>query len=102
MGFVEVGEDSWFEFTAPSDGTYRFYSSNVEGDSSSLDTCAYLYKDGSELAYDDDSGDDAHFLIECSLQADNIVYLDTYDLGKNQAITYMVYAEKVETAEPIE
>ncbi len=58
------GEIMAFEFTPEEDGQYSFFSN------SDADTYGYIYdKQGSCLAFDDDSGTDSNFRVICELTA---------------------------------
>lgn len=87
---VGTNEDSWFEFTAPSDGTYRFYSTDYTGD-----PYVYVYRNGKQIGYNDDGGERWNF----SYQIDNLnkgetIYLKT--CGRSGvASSYTVHAERV-------
>lgn len=88
---VAAGGDSWFVFTAPSDGTYRFYSTGQ------YDTYVILYKDGQELGSNDDDGSGNNFYYETWLDEGDKIYLDTFRYNHgSEAITYTVYADRID------
>jgi len=96
---VEEGESKWFTFTAPSDGEYRFYSSNNSDDpkawlySGQKTSNSYEYN-GKNYYYnvqDDDGGqDNNNFAITYELEAGQKIYLETSHYGHSQAIQYTV------------
>ena len=66
---VGCGETVYKRFTAPTAGTYRFYSM---GD---WDTYGYLYdySTAKQLTYNDDDGENANFLISYTMEAGETV-----------------------------
>ena len=85
--YVAPYEQYWFGFTAPSDGTYKFYSTYDETDK--LDTYAELYtSDGKFIASNDDE-DDYNFAISKYLVAGEQVQLRTRDFGYGSGYYYV-------------
>lgn len=89
---VAQGGSEWFTFTAPSDGTYSFYSS---GNSTYI--CACLYAGGCEtyIGYDGIkyycdasdwySSEQGNFSITYEMKAGQKIYLETYGLNHRAA-----------------
>lgn len=103
-GTIELGETknveitiesdvAEFTFTPSRDMKVRFYSH----DSGSADPSAYIYKDGLQVAYNDDDANGLDFLIECELEAETEYTLEaaTY---KGTATYKVTLEEIVETS----
>lgn len=91
---VEVAQNQQycFNFTAPSDGTYEFYSSTY--DDTYCDAYAVLYSDdGTWLTDDDEGGGNGNFLISYELEKGQTVQLRTRNYYWN-AGKYYVSIEK--------
>lgn len=85
--YVAEYEQYRFDFTAPSDGTYKFYSTYDATDK--LDTYAELYtSDGKFIASNDDE-DDYNFAISKYLVAGEQVQLRTRDFGYDSGYYYV-------------
>ena len=78
-GAIEAGGDwDYFRFTAPTTGTYTFYTAGA------LDTMGYLYNSSQgQIAYNDDAvgGVDRNFKITYSLAAGQVYYLAVKGFG---------------------
>ena len=88
--------ERWFYFTPKEDGWYGIYST---GD---CDPYAGVYDaQGDELAYNDDSGVDANFLVRCQLEAGQTYKLrcNSYDYEDEEPGTYQVHLEKLQKAQ---
>lgn len=95
-GTLNVGEYHWFKFTAPTAGTYSFYTEN------SGDTVGELFSTvvparsmNGLLISNDDGGTGLNFKIEYTLTAGQIVYLRIHDYNWNDARTYSLRVEKL-------
>lgn len=92
---VNSGESKWFTFTAPSDGTYSFYSSNPKGDPRASLYAGGCNNDKSDYdgkgntlycdETDDDHGDGNNFLITYQLKASQKIYLRVYGWNMKSA-----------------
>lgn len=92
---VEEGESKWFTFTAPSDGEYRFYSSDCSDDDPYASFYTGLGKISTSYNYNgntyycdklnDDGAEDYNFLITDKLKAGQKIYLEAYGRGKTSA-----------------
>lgn len=92
---VKEGESQWLAFTAPSDGTYSFYSADAVGDPR-----ASLYAGGCK---DSDNGGNNNVTYYCDKMSDDDGdgnnFLITYQLKANQKIYLRVYAYSMREAE---
>ena len=91
---LTAGEKRYFKFTAPSTGTYKFFSTNAENPSDYHDSYGYLYNDMlKELTYDDDSGEGNNFKIDYELEKGQTVYLMVMAFSENRQISFNVLVE---------
>lgn len=98
------GESKWITFTAPKDGEYVFYSSDLDRKNNG-DPFVYLYAGGYTGTHDmrwyDKSNDDGegllpvgehsyNFGIKFSLKANQTIYLEAAENGSDDAVSYNV------------
>lgn len=85
---IESGAVAMYKFTAPSTGTYSFYTTIAENSSSS-DSYGYLYDDKFNLIAENDDGSDLNFLITYPMTAGETVYLAVRELSRNAINCYV-------------
>ena len=93
---LTAGEKRYFKFTAPSTGTYKFFSTNAENPSDYHDSYGYLYNDMlKELTYDDDSGEGSNFKINYMIKKGQTVYLMVRGYDTSKPLSFNVFVEEV-------
>ena len=87
---LEAGHEKWFSFTAPTNGTYTFYSANSIDDKALLFTSNIL-EDNLAQQSDDDSGGSYNFSITRTISAGSTIYLKVQGYSKYVSGTINIY-----------
>ena len=90
-GTIAAGDEYIYQFTAPSAGTYVFYTTG------SMDTYGHLYSNqslSSQISTDDDSGENRNFKIEKNMSSGETVYLKVRGYSSSTTGSYTVYASR--------
>ena len=93
---LNVGEYHWYKFTAPSQGTYVFYTENSSDMYGELfnEVVPAMVTDGMVVSGNDHNGTD-DFRIEYTLSAGQTVYLRVTEYGRDEYGLYVVKVTKV-------
>jgi serralysin len=72
-GLQTAGDEDWYEFTAPATGTWVFESSGIPSPSNTYGHI--LDANGTQLAYNNDSGGGLNFKVSAKLTTGQVYYL---------------------------
>lgn len=88
---TESGQVVYYKFVPKCTGEYRFYSVGE------LDTYCYLYNsDKDKITYDDDSGDNNNFYLDCELIAGETYYIGVKQLyGGTGSFSFVIETDCV-------